>query len=131
MNELPDRIWVYEGGWSKTFGGRPANTRAIRYCPEANLVTAQELLALVDKLFPAIAHGNAEHQEWLEKAIQDHFAGNLVEKPRGKGTKDSLVDELIEAAESVLLRFCQGIHDSTSECYKKDLHAAIAKIKES
>jgi len=33
----------------------------------------------INSLFEAIRHGDVTHQEWLKKAIQDHFAGNKVE----------------------------------------------------
>lgn len=31
-----------------------------------------------EALFPAIAHGSQEHRDWLERAINDHFAGRPV-----------------------------------------------------
>ena len=43
-----------------------------------------ETLALrVDSLFDAIAHGDADHREWLKEAIENHMAGLPVPPPRG------------------------------------------------
>ncbi len=42
---------------------------------------APDTAARVVSLFPAIAHGDAEHRAWLERAIEDHFAGRPVERP--------------------------------------------------
>ena len=39
---------------------------------------------LVDSLFDAIAHGDDEHRAWLKKAIDDHFAGRVVERQTDK-----------------------------------------------
>ncbi len=33
-------------------------------------------------LFEAIAHGDQAHRDWLEQAIEDHFAGRPVRRPQ-------------------------------------------------
>ena len=45
----------------------------------------------IDSLFGAIAHGDRKHQQWLRKAIKDHFLGFKVqrEKPRNIQKKSS------------------------------------------
>jgi len=32
-------------------------------------------------LFNSIKHGDQKHKDWLKKAIEDHFADRLVERP--------------------------------------------------
>jgi len=44
------------------------------------------------ELFNAIKHGDLEHQDWLERAIADHFAGRTVERPRGKGSAERIAE---------------------------------------
>lgn len=50
----------------------------------------------IDTLFDDIKHGDLDHQNWLKKAILDHFAGNPVDPPTGKGTKEALQDKIKE-----------------------------------
>lgn len=51
-------------------------------------IDLEKIKLRVEELFAAIRHGDAEHQEWLQKAILDHFAGRPVERPRGMGNKE-------------------------------------------
>lgn len=44
----------------------------------------------IGALFGAIAHGDDEHRAWLQKAIEDHFAGRVVERSRGLNTADAI-----------------------------------------
>lgn len=49
-------------------------------CKNINLEA--ELNRLKDRiadLFPMIAHGDAEHRKWLQKAIEEHFAEESTE----------------------------------------------------
>ncbi len=45
------------------------------------------ILARVNTLYDAIAHGDEDHRGWLKEAIQAHMAGEDVPAPRGKGGK--------------------------------------------
>ena len=61
---------------------------------EADLAAARDR---VDTLFDAIKHGDADHREWLERAIAAHFAGEPVPAPTGKGNTEAMRDELQHA----------------------------------
>lgn len=54
------------------------------------LATVREREALSASLFEAIKHGDQEHQDWLQKAIADHFAGRPVGRPEGSGNREAL-----------------------------------------
>jgi hypothetical protein len=45
---------------------------------------------LASTLFAAVAHGDDEHREWLQTAIDDHFAGKPTEPVKGKGTAEAI-----------------------------------------
>ena len=45
------------------------------------LVFIGYLLRKISTLFDAIAHGDEKHREWLNTAIDDHFAGRPVRRP--------------------------------------------------
>ena len=46
----------------------------------------------IDTLFDAIKHGDQEHQDWLRKAIDAHFAGRPVDRPSGKGSQERIAE---------------------------------------
>ena len=53
------------------------------FCRELNRaeVRVRELEERQRSLFDAIAHGDEKHREWLNGAIEDHFAGRKVRRP--------------------------------------------------
>lgn len=83
-------------------------------------------------LFQAIKHGDEEHQVWLKKAIEDHFAGRTPEAPRGSGTKEAH----IAALRAALLPFAtfgaklnasNGAIPEDAECTYLRLTGIVAK----
>lgn len=69
--------------------------RGLAYIDEVRPAVALALAELRERqanLFTAIAHGDAEHRAWLEKAIADHFAGKPVEKPAGQNSAQMIAE---------------------------------------
>lgn len=61
-----------------------------------------EQTKLIGTLFDAIKHGDDDHKTWLKEAIDAHFAGQPVPRPRGQGNKEKLIGELREAGSALV-----------------------------
>ncbi len=58
------------------------------YSMEKIVSTHEDLRAT--SLFDAITHGDDEHRAWLKEAIEQHFSGRPVSRPRGQGAAETL-----------------------------------------
>lgn len=76
-------------------------------CYDCALRTPGEATAEIATLFDAIKHGDAVHQAWLKQAIQDHFAGRPVERPKGLNSAETLAKA--EAENARLVSFVERI----------------------
>lgn len=56
---------------------------------------------LVERLWLATKHGDADHQQWLRDAFTAFFAGQPVPAPRGKGNKEALIASLSDTASTL------------------------------
>src|SRR5262245_37177452 len=57
-------------------------------------VVNEEVRSLSASLFETIKHGDAEHQAWLQEAIDAHFVGKQVPPPSGSSNKEKRIAEL-------------------------------------
>ena len=56
---------------------------------------------LVERLFEATAHGDADHRAWLREAYTAFFSGKPVPAPRGKGNKEAKIAALLSQVEQL------------------------------
>lgn len=79
-------------------------------------------------LFDAIAHGDDEHRKWLKQAIEDHFAGRPVERPRGSGNLERA--EAAEADRDAWRAKAEGLEAACKPTLSEESWAILAEFAE-